>query len=68
MVRLLRVNSSGINDGAASLLIASEAAVKKYGLTPMARIVSYAAAGVAPEIMGYRSSSCCAEGFGVKQG
>jgi acetyl-CoA C-acetyltransferase len=45
-------NSSGINDGAASLLIASEAAVKKYGLTPMARIVSYAAAGVAPEIMG----------------
>jgi len=45
-------NSSGINDGAATLLIASESAVKKYGLKPMARIVSYAAAGVAPEIMG----------------
>ena len=45
-------NSSGINDGAAALLIASEAAVQKFGLTPMARIVSSAAAGVEPRIMG----------------
>jgi acetyl-CoA acyltransferase len=45
-------NSSGINDGAAALLIASEDAVKQYGLTPMARIVSSAAAGVEPRIMG----------------
>ena len=45
-------NSSGINDGAAALLIASESAVQKFGLTPMARIVSSAAAGVEPRIMG----------------
>jgi 3-oxoadipyl-CoA thiolase len=45
-------NASGINDGAAALLLASEAAVKKYGLTPMARLVSMAVAGVDPSIMG----------------
>ncbi|TMI65962.1 MAG: acetyl-CoA C-acyltransferase [Bacteroidetes bacterium] len=45
-------NSSGINDGSAALLLASEDAVKKYSLTPMARIVSMAAAGVEPAIMG----------------
>ena len=45
-------NSSGINDGSAALLIASEDAVKKYNLKPMARIVSSAAAGVEPRIMG----------------
>ncbi len=45
-------NSSGINDGAAAMLLASEAAVKKYGLQPMARIVSMAVAGVDPAIMG----------------
>jgi 3-oxoadipyl-CoA thiolase len=45
-------NSSGINDGAAALLLASEAAVKKYGLTPMARVVSMGVAGVDPAIMG----------------
>jgi acetyl-CoA C-acetyltransferase len=45
-------NASGINDGAAALLIASADAVKKHGLTPMARIVSYAWAGVDPSIMG----------------
>ena len=45
-------NSSGINDGSAALLIASEHAVKKYNLEPMARIVSSAAAGVEPRIMG----------------
>ena len=45
-------NSSGINDGSAALLIASEEALKRYNLTPMARIVSSAAAGVEPRIMG----------------
>jgi len=45
-------NSSGINDGAAALLVVSEAALKTFNLKPMARIVSAAAAGVPPEIMG----------------
>lgn len=45
-------NSSGLNDGAAATLIASEEAVKKYGLQPMARIVSSAVVGVEPRIMG----------------
>lgn len=46
-------NASGVNDGAAALIIASEAAVKKYGLTPIARILGGASAGVAPRIMGF---------------
>ena len=46
-------NASGINDGAAALLIASEAAVAKYGLNPMARIIGGASAGLSPHIMGY---------------
>ena len=45
-------NSSGINDGAAAVLLAGEAAVKKYGLQPIAKIVSLAVAGVDPSIMG----------------
>jgi 3-oxoadipyl-CoA thiolase len=45
-------NSSGINDGAAAMLLASEKAVKKYGLQPMAMIKSMAVAGVDPAIMG----------------
>jgi acetyl-CoA acetyltransferase family protein len=45
-------NASGINDGACALLIASEAAVKKHGMTPKARVVAAAAAGVAPRVMG----------------
>jgi 3-oxoadipyl-CoA thiolase len=45
-------NSSGINDGAAAMLLASEAAVKRYGLQPIAKIVSMAVAGVDPSIMG----------------
>lgn len=45
-------NSSGINDGAAAVILASEAMVQKYNLTPIAKIVSYASAGVDPEIMG----------------
>jgi 3-oxoadipyl-CoA thiolase len=45
-------NASGINDGAAALLVASDEAMKKYGLTPKARIIASSAAGVAPRIMG----------------
>lgn len=45
-------NSSGINDGAAAMLLASEEAVKKYGLKPLAKITSMAVAGVDPAIMG----------------
>ena len=45
-------NASGVNDGAAALIIASEAAAQKYGLTPIARILGGAAAGVPPRIMG----------------
>ena len=45
-------NASGVNDGAAALIIASEAAIKKYGLQPIARILGGAAAGVAPRVMG----------------
>ena len=46
-------NASGVNDGACALLIASEAAAKTHGLTPKARIVGMATAGVAPRIMGF---------------
>ncbi|ANG61672.1 3-oxoadipyl-CoA thiolase [Marinobacterium aestuarii] len=46
-------NASGVNDGAAALIIASEAAVKKYGLTPIAKILGGATAGVEPRIMGF---------------
>lgn len=45
-------NSSGINDGAAAMLLASEEAVKKYGLKPLAKITSMAVAGVDPAVMG----------------
>jgi 3-oxoadipyl-CoA thiolase len=45
-------NSAGINDGAAAMLLASEDAVKKYGLKPMAKVVSMGVAGVDPSIMG----------------
>jgi 3-oxoadipyl-CoA thiolase len=45
-------NASGVNDGAAALIIASEDAVKRHDLTPRARILSYATAGVPPRVMG----------------
>ncbi|HEY7821794.1 MAG TPA: thiolase family protein, partial [Acidimicrobiia bacterium] len=45
-------NSSPMNDGAAALLLATEEGLDKHGLTPMARIVSSAAAGVHPDVMG----------------
>ena len=45
-------NASGVNDGAAAMVIASEAAVRRHGLTPRARVVAMATAGVPPRIMG----------------
>ena len=45
-------NASGVNDGAAAMLVASEAAAREHGLTPRARIVAMATAGVEPRIMG----------------
>ena len=45
-------NASGVNDGAAAMIVASEAAAKAHGLTPRARVVGAAVAGVAPRIMG----------------
>jgi 3-oxoadipyl-CoA thiolase len=45
-------NASGVNDGAAALIVASEAAVKAHGLTPRARVLGLATSGVAPRIMG----------------
>jgi 3-oxoadipyl-CoA thiolase len=46
-------NASGVNDGAAALILASADAVRRHGLTPIARVVTAASAGVAPRIMGY---------------
>src|SRR5438874_3755161 len=45
-------NASGVNDGASALLLASESAAAKYGLTPLARVVGSASAGVLPRVMG----------------
>ncbi|KIU29582.1 beta-ketoadipyl CoA thiolase [Sphingomonas melonis] len=45
-------NASGLNDGAAAMLVASEAAAAQHGLTPRARVLGMAAAGIAPRIMG----------------
>ncbi|MFY9352503.1 3-oxoadipyl-CoA thiolase [Sphingobium sp.] len=45
-------NASGVNDGAAAIIVASEAAVKRHGLTPRARVLGGAVAGVPPRIMG----------------
>ncbi|ESR26696.1 3-oxoadipyl-CoA thiolase [Lutibaculum baratangense] len=45
-------NASGVNDGAAALILASAQAVEKYGLTPLARVVGMATAGVPPRVMG----------------
>lgn len=45
-------NASGVNDGAAAMFVASEAAAKKHGLTPRARILGMATAGVEPDVMG----------------
>ncbi|WP_114389520.1 3-oxoadipyl-CoA thiolase [Notoacmeibacter marinus] len=64
-------NASGVNDGAAALIIASEEAAKKHGLTPIARILGAAAAGVPPRIMGVgpapATKKLCAR-LGIKPG
>ena len=49
-------NASGVNDGACALLVASEAAAGTHGLTPLARVVAMATAGVAPRIMGFAAA------------
>ncbi|GAB5401527.1 MAG: 3-oxoadipyl-CoA thiolase [Aureisphaera sp.] len=64
-------NSSGLNDGAAATIIASEEAVKKYDLKPLARIVSSAVVGVEPRIMGIgpvQASNKALEKAGLKMG
>lgn len=64
-------NSSGINDGGAAVMVASEEAVKKYNLIPIARITSYARVGVDPSIMGtgpVPSTRMAAEKAGWKLG
>ncbi len=64
-------NASGVNDGAAALIVASEAAARKHGLTPIARILGGASAGVAPRIMGIgpapATAKLCAR-LGIKPG
>src|SRR3546814_14575461 len=45
-------NASGVNDGAAALVVAGEDAIKRFGLNPRARILGMAAAGVEPRVMG----------------
>lgn len=52
-------NASGINDGAAAMLIADEAAIRAHGLTPRARILGMAAAGVEPRLMGIGPIEAC---------
>ena len=52
-------NASGVNDGAAALIIASEDAVKKYGLRPIAKILGGATAGLEPRIMGFGPAPAC---------
>jgi 3-oxoadipyl-CoA thiolase len=64
-------NSSGINDGAAALLLASEGAIKRYNLRPLARVLSSATAGVDPAIMGIgpvpaTTKALARAGIGVK--
>ena len=46
-------NASGVNDGACALLLASDSAIKRYGLVPKARVLAMATTGVAPRIMGF---------------
>src|SRR5208337_448239 len=45
-------NASGVNDGAAALVVASEKAAATHGLSPLARVLGFATAGVAPRVMG----------------
>ncbi len=58
-------NASGLNDGAAAMLVASEAAAKLHNLTPRARVVAMASAGVAPRIMGVGPIAAAAKLFAM---
>ncbi|MEB8432600.1 3-oxoadipyl-CoA thiolase [Cocleimonas sp. KMM 6892] len=65
-------NASGVNDGACALLLATEEAAKENGLTPKARILGMATAGVAPRIMGFGPAPACRKvlaltGLGLEQ-
>ena len=60
-------NASGVNDGAAALILASEAAAARHGLTPRARVVMMATAGVAPRIMGMGPRPGDAETAGARR-
>ena len=60
-------NASGVNDGAAALLLANEETAKRFGLTPRARVLGIATAGVAPRVMGIgprRPRRSCSPGSG----
>src|SRR5262247_4521038 len=64
-------NASGVNDGAAAMILASEAAVKKHGLKPVARVIGMASAGVPPRVMGIGpvpSTRKLMERYGLKIG
>lgn len=52
-------NASGVNDGAAAIIVASAEAINKYGLTPRARVVASTTVGVAPRIMGFGPAPAC---------
>jgi len=58
-------NASGINDGACALLVASESAAKEHGLEPLARVVTWAVAGVEPRIMGIGPAPAAAKALGL---
>ncbi|WP_306152084.1 3-oxoadipyl-CoA thiolase [Roseovarius sp. MMSF_3281] len=65
-------NASGVNDGAAGLILASEAGAKAQGLRPMARVVGATSAGIAPRVMGYGpvpavQKLCAMTGVGIDQ-
>jgi acetyl-CoA acyltransferase len=65
-------NASGLNDGAAAMLVASEEAAARHGLTPRARVLGMAAAGIAPRVMGVgpieaARKLCCVTGIGLDQ-
>src|SRR5205823_12261212 len=57
--RVTAGNASGVNDGAAAMLIASDEAGGRHGLRPLARVVGAAVAGVEPRIMGFRPAPAC---------
>lgn len=59
-------NASGINDGAGALVLATEDAVKKYGYTPLARVVAWSRTGCDPTIMGIGPVDACNTALAVR--